>query len=166
MIITAMIITAMIITDMVITDMIATCTEMRVTVNGIGGGLVGAITSGVLPGSGVVITDGLVPLRPTLRLALVVQPRTGKSGNLTRSSVLVGVVVPDVGAPLLPALRFRGRLALGIMMRTLIKIGGGRFDVVHPINQLTLGVLPGTGLGITEDFVQLGPHSGFALKKV
>ena len=43
-----------------------------------------------------------------------IQPRAGKSGNLTGSSVLVRVVVSDVGAPLLPSLRFWGRLALAL----------------------------------------------------
>ena len=43
-----------------------------------------------------------------------VQPRAGKSGNLTGSSVLVRVVVSDVGAPLLPSLGFWGRLPLAI----------------------------------------------------
>jgi hypothetical protein len=46
-----------------------------------------------------------------------------------------------------------------------IGIGGG--IILAGFNQslrLTLGAPPGTGLGITEDLVQLGPHSGFALE--
>jgi len=132
---------------MVITLMVVTITFawMTITGDGIGGGMVMVFT-------------------------LAVRPRAGKSGNLIGSTVLVRVDGCDeVVAPLLPVLNFRGRLALGIMVSILIIIeaGGRSFDVVQPINQslqLTLGVLPGTCLGITEDLVQLGPHPGFALE--
>jgi hypothetical protein len=137
----------LLVTVMVITLMVVTITFawMTITGDGIGGGMV------------VVFT-------------LAVRPRGGKSGNLIGSTVLVRVDGCDeVVAPLHPVLNFRGRLALGIMVSILIIIeaGGRSFDVVQKINQslqLTLGVLPGTCLGITEDLIQLGPHPGFALE--
>jgi len=113
--------------------------------------------------SGVETTDGLFPLRQSLRFALVVQPRPGKAGNLIWSFVLVGVVVSDVGAPLLPALR--GRLALVIMMGTVIVvvIGHrvvGRFEVVPRIDQ-GFQLAP---VGHVEEAVPLFPQSRFALE--
>ena len=109
------------------------------------------------------------PLRRSLRFALAVQPGAGQSGNLAGSPVLVSVVVSDVGTPLLPGPRFRERLALGIMMGTMIvvAIGNGkvgRFEVVPPINQrFQLTPVGFVVVGI-EDVVQMAPQS--ALEKV
>ena len=48
---TSMITTGMIVTGMVITGVIITFTDLRMTGNGFGGGLVEAFASGALPGS-------------------------------------------------------------------------------------------------------------------
>ena len=122
--------------------------ELRKSGNGRWGGIL----------VGVVVSDVGTPLLPRLRLRRGLAFELREAGDRRRVRVLVGVVVSYVGTPLLPSLGFRGRLALalsGVIAVLKVVVDCLNYRVHRP--RFTLGVLPGSGVGVTDGLAPLPP---------
>ena len=136
--------------------------------------LVGVIVSNVLtplrpglgltlgPGSSIVVTDGFPPLGPRLgfRLRLALFPGTGKVGERIRRSVLVGVVVPNVGTPLGPSLGFGRWIALLPRTREIGKRVRGPVLVGVVVTNVGTPLRPGLGFALEARESRDGIRSG------